>query len=183
MKAALTPVYFKTSQDPDFTKQLDSLRGLFAQEAEFLEPVPLGAPIPRQADALVFPQMLGDAYRRLEQFKALNLPVLVITSEFGTVSMWDWEINRYLRGAGVQVIAPYNLVQARLACRLRAQARAARGQIHRLPGQPRRGLSGPASSSASTGGKRSAARAWPNGLASGGEAQLPRAGPGGQGSA
>ncbi len=72
MKAALTPVYFKTSQDPDFTKQLGSLRSLFVQEAEFLEPVPLGAPIPRQADAVVFPQMLGEAYNRLAELKHMR---------------------------------------------------------------------------------------------------------------
>ena len=129
MKAALTPVYFKTSQDPDFTKQLGSLRSLFAQEAEFLEPVPLGAPIPRQADAVVFPQMLGEAYNRLAEFKAYALPILVITSEFGTVSMWDWEINSYLAAAGVSVLAPNSLEQARKfvnACALKRELRSTR---------------------------------------------------------
>ncbi len=129
MKAALTPVYFKTSQDPDFTKQLGSLRSLFAQEAEFLEPVPLGAPIPRQADAVVFPQMLGDAYNRLAEFKGYTLPILVITSEFGTVSMWDWEINSYLAAAGVSVLAPSSLEQARKfvnACALKRELRSTR---------------------------------------------------------
>ncbi len=42
------------------------------------------------------PRMLGDAFRRLQEFQALPQPVLVVTSEFGTVSMWDWEINSFL---------------------------------------------------------------------------------------
>jgi L-fucose isomerase-like protein len=61
--------------------------------------------------------MLGEAYRRKEDIQALMLPLLVVTSEFGTVSMWDWEINRYLSLAGVNVIAPYNPEQTRMVCR------------------------------------------------------------------
>ncbi len=53
----------------------------------------------------------------MEEFKKIPLPILVITSEFGTVSMWDWEINSYLRREGIEVIAPYNLHQARILCR------------------------------------------------------------------
>jgi hypothetical protein len=139
MKAALTPVYFKTPQDPDFTKQLGSLRSLFAQEAEFLEPVPLGSPIPHQADAVVFPQMLGEAYNRLAEFKEYALPILVITSEFGTVSMWDWEINSYLAAAGVSVLAPSSLEQARKfvnACALKRELRSTRLLVYQdKPGE------------------------------------------------
>ena len=36
----------------------------------------------------------------------------MITSEFGTVSMWDWEINSYLAAKGVKVIAPNTLEKA-----------------------------------------------------------------------
>ncbi len=119
MKIRLVPLYFQSASDPDFAAQLAALRGLLAEEAELLPPQPLGSALP-PADAVVFPQMLGEAFRRLKQFKALGLPVLVITSEFGTVSMWDWEINQVLRSEGVTVIAPYDLAQARLACRLLA---------------------------------------------------------------
>ncbi len=122
MKATLVPLYFQSDQDLDFVNQVATLRGLLADEAEILAPVALGAPLPA-ADAVVFPQILGDAYRRLAEFKALRLPILVITSEFGTVSMWDWEINRYLRTEGVEVFAPYNLDQARLLCRTLALKR------------------------------------------------------------
>jgi len=61
--------------------------------------------------------MLGDAYRRLEEFKQLPQPIMVVTSEFGTVSMWDWEINTYLNANGVRVIAPNTLEKTKQACR------------------------------------------------------------------
>jgi hypothetical protein len=127
MKAHIVPLYFSSPDDPDFAAQLAALHDLLAADADILPPAALGTPLPADVDAAVFPQMLGEAYRRLDAFRALDLPVLVITSEFGTVSMWDWEINQYLRDAGVQVIAPYNLEQARQACRLLALKRELRG--------------------------------------------------------
>jgi hypothetical protein len=117
MKATLQPLSFSTAPDEEFTRQLDALRRLLSEEAEFLAPLPLGSALPESADAALFPQMLGEAYRRLADFKALQVPILVATSEFGTVSMWDWEINRYLALEGVQVIAPYNLGQTQAVCR------------------------------------------------------------------
>jgi len=123
MKARIVPLYFTSPDDPDFAAQCTALHSLLSGEAEILPPQALGEPLPEATDAAVFPQMLGEAYRRLDQFTALRVPVLVVTSEFGTVSMWDWEINQYLRSAGVQVLAPYNLEQARLVCRLLALKR------------------------------------------------------------
>jgi hypothetical protein len=117
MKAKLVPVYFQNPKDPDFIKQVGNLQRLFSEEAEILEPIGLGSPLPENADAAVFPQMLGDAYSHLADFKAIPLPILVITSEFGTVSMWDWEINNYLDSEGVRVIAPNSLEQARKVCK------------------------------------------------------------------
>jgi hypothetical protein len=117
MKAKLAPVYYRDAHDPDFVKQLGRLGELLSQEAEILKPVAIGAPLPAEADAVVFPQMLGDAYRHLDDFKAIHLPILVITSEFGTVSMWDWEINNYLASNGVKVLAPGDLANARQMCK------------------------------------------------------------------
>jgi hypothetical protein len=122
MKARLVPLYFQSDQDEDFVDQLATLERLLADDAEILTPTALGAPLP-DADAVVFPQMLGDAYRRLAEFKAIGLPILVITSEFGTVSMWDWEINRYLRSEGVEIFAPSNLAETLLLCRTLALKR------------------------------------------------------------
>jgi hypothetical protein len=84
--------------------------------------VPLGSALPA-ADAVVFPQVLGDAYRRVAEVRALTLPILVLTSEFGTMAMWDWELISYLREEGVSVLAPYTLSQAFTACRALAAKR------------------------------------------------------------
>ncbi len=122
MKAKLVPIYFETAEDPDFTRQVEALINLLKDEAEILKPVALGERVP-QADAVVFPQMLGDAYRVAEKIRAISIPRLVITSEFGTVSMWDWEINDYLHSKGIEVIAPYNIEQTRIICKALALKR------------------------------------------------------------
>jgi hypothetical protein len=116
MKARLLPLYFQSGQDADFDTQVNRLNTLLADEAEILEPVALGSPLP-DADAVVFPQMLGDAYRQVEDIRAINIPRLIVTSEFGTMSMWDWEIGSYLRTEGIETIAPYNLEQTRKVCK------------------------------------------------------------------
>jgi hypothetical protein len=54
-------MYFKSGMDDDYRKQLVKLRELLAGEADFLKPGPLGAR-PPAADAVVFPQLLGDAF-------------------------------------------------------------------------------------------------------------------------
>ena len=116
MKAIFAPIYFNTPDDPDFVSQLNQLRMLLSDEAEIIEPVALGASVP-DVDGVIFPQMLGEAYRRLEDIQKLPQPLMVITSEFGTVSMWDWEINSYLAAKGVSVVAPNSLEKTKLACR------------------------------------------------------------------
>ena len=115
MKARLVPVYFEPGKDSDFDRQLQVLKRLLSSQAQFLDPVALGAALP-QAEAVVFPQLLGEGYRCLEQFKKINIPILIITSEFGTVSMWDWELINYLKSQGIQTIAPYNLDQTKKIC-------------------------------------------------------------------
>ncbi|MCC6605689.1 MAG: hypothetical protein IT327_20950 [Anaerolineae bacterium] len=115
MKARLLPLYFE-GRDHEFDEQLAILKEQLAEDAEFLEPLPLGSSIP-EAEAIIFPQLLGEAYRRLDEFKQIDLPILTVTSEFGTVLMWDWEIASYLRSEGLNVLAPYSLEQTRKACR------------------------------------------------------------------
>jgi hypothetical protein len=109
MKTRLLPLAFEPGRDGGFERQLGALKALFSEEAEFLEPQPLGSALP-SCDAIVFPQLLGEAYRRVNDFRALQVPVLVLTSEFGTLSMWDWEIITYLKGegAGDRILAPYD---------------------------------------------------------------------------
>ncbi|MCB8984155.1 MAG: hypothetical protein H6659_10035 [Ardenticatenaceae bacterium] len=115
MKARLQPLYFE-GRDEEFDVQLGILKEMLADDAEFLAPLPLGAAVP-EAEAIVFPQLLGEAYRRLDEFKQIDLPILTVTSEFGTVLMWDWEIASYLREEGLNIIAPYSLEQTKKACR------------------------------------------------------------------
>lgn len=114
MKARLLPLTFE-GKDAEFDIQLDNLKSLLAAEADLLDPVSLGADRP-PADAVIFPQLLGEAFRRVDEFKAIDLPILVATSEFGMLNMWDWEIVSYLRSEGVGVIAPYKLEQTKKAC-------------------------------------------------------------------
>ena len=116
MKAKLVPIFFNSADDPAFSTQLQKLHELLAEDAEILEPVLLGAALP-DTDGVIFPEMLGAAFRELEKFKRLPQPLLIVTSEFGTVSMWDWEINSYLSSNGVKVIGPTNLEKTRQACR------------------------------------------------------------------
>ncbi len=116
MKAKLVPIYFKTPDAPDFATQLKKLHELLADDAEVLEPVLLGATLP-DTDGVIFPEMLGQAFCELDKIKKLPQPLLIVTSEFGTVSMWDWEINSYLAAKGVKVIGPTNLEKTRQVCR------------------------------------------------------------------
>jgi hypothetical protein len=110
MKARLVPVYFVKGRDEDFDLQLGRLKVLLSEQAEFLPPVGLGDPLP-EAEAVIFPQFLGEAYHKVQDIKSIQLPILVITSEFGTVLMWDWEIVSYLRSEGVEAIAPSSFEQ------------------------------------------------------------------------
>ena len=116
MKAKLVPIYFKSADDPDFSAQLSKLHELLAEEAEILEPVKLGAELP-ETDGVIFPEMLGQAYREVEKIRKLPQPLMIVTSEFGTVSMWDWEINSYLTAKGIRVIGPTDLVHTKKVCR------------------------------------------------------------------
>jgi hypothetical protein len=116
MRAKVVPLYFKQGRDQDFDTQLNLLTEILADYVEFLPEVGFGDPIP-DADAVLFPQILGEAYRQLDDFKAIDIPVLIITTEFGTMAMWDWEIITYLRSEGVEVIAPYNMDQTKSLAR------------------------------------------------------------------
>ena len=116
MKAQLVPIYFKSPDDPDFVKQLENIRQLLADEADILEPCLLGSILP-ETDGVIFPQMLGEAYRQVAEIQQLPQPLLIVTSEFGTVSMWDWEINSYLTTKGIRVIGPSSLEKTKQVCR------------------------------------------------------------------
>ncbi len=72
-------MFFK-SRDAEFDKQLTALRGSLSDSAEILAPVPLEGRLPG-ADVVLFPQLLGEAFRSASAFKRLGLPFLVLTPE------------------------------------------------------------------------------------------------------
>jgi hypothetical protein len=125
MKARLVPLYFKSGMDEDFKKQLSGLKSLLAEEAELLEPVALGSRLP-DADAVVFPQLLGEAFKRIDELRKVRIPFVILTSEFGTVNMWDWEIVSFMITEGLEVLTPYSLELTRKVCRTLALKRALR---------------------------------------------------------
>jgi len=115
MKARLVPLYFDPGRDRDFDRMLEALRSLLADQVELLKPLPLGAQLP-EAEAVLFPQLLGEAYRRVDDFRTIDVPIVILTTEFGTLSMWDWEIAEYLKSHQVETIAPYNMEQTEKVC-------------------------------------------------------------------
>jgi hypothetical protein len=122
MKAKLLPVFFDPGRDQGFDNQLTNLRELLTLEAELLSPVALGSPL-QEADAVIFPQLLGEGYRQAAEFERISVPILIVTSEFGTVSMWDWELMSYLQFKGVQCFGPSNLEETKMLCRALAARR------------------------------------------------------------
>lgn len=116
-KARLVPLYFDPGRNGEFDIQLGAINQQLHEFVELLPAIPLGSELPPEADAVIFPQLLGIAYRQLDYFKAIDRPILFITSEFCTLSMWDWEISAYLASEGVKTIAPYTIDQAKKVCR------------------------------------------------------------------
>lgn len=127
MKTKLIPLYFKERNQREigeFDEQLKNLRSLYGEEAEFLPPQPLGEPLPEDADAILFSQLIGAIFQHRDFISQFSLPIIVLTSEFGTVEMWDWEIVAYLRDQlGLTVFSPYNCQLAKVILRATAAKR------------------------------------------------------------
>lgn len=120
MKAKLVPIYFP-SKDEQFQKQIDLLKKKLSEYAEIINPIPLGAELPVDVDAVLFPQILGDAYTMWDEIEKINnagYPMLVITSAFATFSMWDWEVNNFMRSKGMNFLMPHDLETANKMCRI-----------------------------------------------------------------
>jgi hypothetical protein len=58
VKARLVSLYFMSGRNNEFDQQLETLKPMLAEVAQFSDPVPLGSDLP-EADAVVFPQLLG----------------------------------------------------------------------------------------------------------------------------
>jgi hypothetical protein len=113
----LVPMYLEDEPKRSFHVQLEHLRTRLGSLVEWLPPAPVASAAPGEASAVVIPDLSGVAYRKLEALRAIERPILVITSEFGTVSMWDWEIRDFLRRRGVATVAPTSLQEAEDICR------------------------------------------------------------------
>ncbi len=119
MKARMLPLYFSAANERErgeFDTQLNNLKEMYGDVAEFLQPVCVGDKAP-DADAIVFPQLIGAAFKDSEKLMQYNLPMVVLTSRFGTVEMWDWEIVTFLREKGMNVFSPYNIELAKVIIR------------------------------------------------------------------
>lgn len=117
MKARLVPLYFKSEKNEEFDQQLIRLKKQLKDEAEFFEPIEVSERIPENIEGVIFPQLVGDAFKKIEDLKKIKVPLLAITSEFGTVNMWDFEVVTFLKSNGLQAFAPYNIHQTKLICR------------------------------------------------------------------
>jgi hypothetical protein len=117
MVAILLPVHLEDERTTSFLQQLENLKRLTGDLVEWLEPQSIRDRVPEGTSAVVVPDMSGLAYRLTEAFRAIEPPILVITSEFGTVSMWDWEIRDFLRRRDIKTIAPTSLQEFHDICR------------------------------------------------------------------
>lgn len=112
LKAVVQPMYFMETNEREkgeYQVQLDCLKKLYGEEAEFLKPIVVGEACPKEADFLLFCQLIGAVYSHKEDLSGYRIPMIIMTSQFGTVEMWDWEIAAYLReDVGIQVFTPYS---------------------------------------------------------------------------
>jgi hypothetical protein len=136
MKAVLLPLYFTEANERETgerQRQLETLKELYGDTAEFLDEQPLGTPVPAGTDALLFPQMIGAIFSHRRDLENCALPIIVLTSSFGTVEMWDWEIVSYLRlQMGLNVFTPYNIELAKVVLRSIAAKRLMKGNVNFL---------------------------------------------------
>jgi len=112
MKACIAVLYFDNINErekEELHAQYKVLDDFYGDVADFLPLSSVNDSIPKEADAIVFPQLVGQAFSAKIALQKIDLPILVITSKFGTVEMWDWEVVTYLRDMGLTVFSPYNV--------------------------------------------------------------------------
>ncbi|MDX2381233.1 MAG: hypothetical protein QNM02_15905, partial [Acidimicrobiia bacterium] len=110
-------MYLDDEPTTPFHRQLEHLQRVLDGYVMWADPVHIDQPVSDDVDAVIVPDLNGLAYRMVESFRRIDHPILVITSEFGTVSMWDWEIRDHLRRRGVDTIAPTSLAESHDVCR------------------------------------------------------------------
>jgi len=116
LKPKITLLYFKDINErekEELQMQCERLKEMYGDLVEFTEPIPVGSKLPVDTEAVVFPQLVGAAFKEREELTKITCPIIVLTSEFGTVEMWDWEIVTFLRDARLNVFSPYSVELAR----------------------------------------------------------------------
>jgi hypothetical protein len=116
VKAKLIPLYFKSGMDDDFKANLSNLESLLSDVAVLERPIEAGEKL-ADADGIIFPQIIGDVFKQIEDLKKINMPMIVATSDFGTINMWDWEIVEFMKTQGINVFAPYSLELNKVICK------------------------------------------------------------------
>jgi hypothetical protein len=121
VKTKLLPLYFKEANEreqKEFTEQMENLKKMYGDVAEFLDAQPVDEADLKEADAVLFPQMFGAVFAHKDDIKTIKLPIVILTSRFGTVEMWDWEIVAYMREElHLNVFTPYNEELAKVILR------------------------------------------------------------------
>jgi len=117
MKIKAIPLKFSSVIEDEYQKQLQIITQMFTDEVEFLQSIIVGDAIPDEAQAVVFPVLVGEVYNKLSFLQTIKLPIIIITSPYGTMAMWDWEILTVFKELGMNVFAPYNSELARIVFR------------------------------------------------------------------
>ena len=94
---------------------LAALRTLLAEHAEFLEPVPLGGRLP-EADGVIFPQLLGEAYRQAAAFQTSACRSCWSRPSSARCRCGTGRSPSTCGRSGVATIGPYNLEQTKKVC-------------------------------------------------------------------
>lgn len=118
MKAKLLPLTFSNGDEQALKAQMNALHDSLGHVADFESLSPINNfSVSDDIDAIVFPELTGEIYSSYQYLNKLNVPILVITSEYITMAMWDWEIAGYLKERGYEVFTPYSLRQAEVICK------------------------------------------------------------------
>lgn len=111
MKAVVRPLYFRAFNDREMgelEQQINNLKKMYGKETNILDAVPVEEYEEGGEDAVLFPVLTGAAFSCRTALGRIRKPAFVITSSFGTVEMWDWEIVAYLReNLGMNILTPY----------------------------------------------------------------------------
>ncbi len=108
-------------------EQLHNLEALYGEETEFLAPQCADTYTAGEEDVIIFPHLTGAVFHHRKELETIKVPIFVLTSSYGTVEMWDWEIVAYLReNTDLQIFTPYHVELGKVLFRAAAARKAMR---------------------------------------------------------